>query len=131
MLPDKSIKCHRTGFTKTCYEGVVKHKCRLWCHLEGVDAMNKPVDVFGCGDELSLKLMHEVAKEMRQAAASTDKVATEVEKSRNQATAEHVQMIGGLKATLPVLHMIDKMSGQDLLQLEEGGDERQRERQRD
>ncbi len=29
-LPDKETGCHRTGFTKTCFECVVTHKCRLW-----------------------------------------------------------------------------------------------------
>lgn len=107
MLPDKAIGCHHTGFRMKCYDGVTKHKCRLWCHVSGTDAMGRDIDVYGCGDELSLKLMHETAKEVRQAAASVDKVATEVRRSSDEAAARDVHLINGIKASFPVLHYLD------------------------
>lgn len=107
MLPDKVIGCHRTGFKMKCYDGVTKHKCRLWCHVSGTDAMGRDIDVYGCGDELSLKLLHEVAKEVRQAAASTDKVATEVRNAGDASAAASVHLINGIKASFPVLHYLN------------------------
>lgn len=106
MLPDEKIMCHRTGFAVSCYDGVTKHKCRLWCHVSGTDAMGQTIDVFGCGDELDIKLLHEVAKEIRQAAASTDKVATEVLKLSEATAARDVHFINGIRASFPVLHLM-------------------------
>jgi hypothetical protein len=115
MLPDKKIGCHRTDFKVKCYDGVTKHKCQLWCHVSGEDANGQPVDVFGCADALEIKLTHEMCREVRHAAASTDKVATEVEKAREQASVEHVRLINGVKASLPLLtigdgHMLEDKS---------------------
>ena len=105
MLPDERIMCHRTGFQVSCFDGVTKHRCRLWCHVSGTDAMGKDIDVYGCADELSIKLLHEVAKEVRQAAASTDKVATEVKKASDNAAARDVMLINGVKASLPLIQI--------------------------
>jgi hypothetical protein len=121
MLPDKSIKCHRTGFTKSCFDGVVKHKCRLWMHVSGTDAMGKDIDVHGCADEFSVKMLHEIAKENRQTAASVDKVATEVRKSSDEAAARDVHLINGLKASFPVLQLVAS-NGQGLLLEDDSGD---------
>jgi cell division protein ZapA (FtsZ GTPase activity inhibitor) len=93
----------------SCYDGVTKHKCRLWCHVSGTDAMGQDIDVFGCADELAIKLMHETAKEMRQASASVDKVANEVRKSSDEAAARDVHLINGLRATVPVLQLVSGM----------------------
>jgi hypothetical protein len=108
MLPDDKIMCHRTGFTVSCLDGVVKHKCRLWCHVTGTDAMDRDIDVFGCGDELSLKFLHEIAKEERQTAASVDKVATEVRQAADIAAAGNTYLVNGIKASFPVLRMLEK-----------------------
>ena len=100
MLPDDKIMCHRTGFTVSCFDGVTKHKCRLWCHVSGTDATGKDIDVFGCGDEFNMKMLHEVAKEVRQAAASTDKVATEVRNAGDNAALRDVMLINGMRSAL-------------------------------
>lgn len=103
MLPDEKIGCHRTGFAISCCDGVTKHKCQLWSHVSGTDAMGKDIDVFGCADQLSIKFLHEVAKEVRQSAASCDKVATEVRKASDAAAMRDVALINGVKASLPLL----------------------------
>ena len=109
MLPDEKIMCHRAGFQVSCFDGVTKHKCRLWCHVDGTDAKGRDVDVFGCADELVVKLIHESAKEMRQTAASMDKVATEVKKSSEEAAARDTYLINGIRASFPILqHLEDK-----------------------
>jgi len=105
MLPDKAVKCHRTAFTKSCYDGVVKCKCRLWCHVDGLDAMGRQVDVWGCSDELSIKFLHEIAKEIRHATASTDKVATEVRKANDASTGLQTYLVNGIKASFPLLRL--------------------------
>lgn len=112
MLPDEKVMCHRTGFTMRCFDGVVTHKCRLWCHVSGTDAMGKDIDVHGCGDEFALKMLHEVAKEIRQTAASVDKVATEVKQASEGAAMRDVMLINGVKASLPLI----KFNGQNLLE---------------
>jgi enoyl-CoA hydratase/carnithine racemase len=67
--------------------------------------MDRPVDVFGCSDALEVKLIHEVAKEVRQAAASADKVATEVRDASGKTTELQAMLVNGVKATmLPLLN---------------------------
>jgi len=98
MLPNETVMCHRTAFAVSCFDGVTKHKCRLWCHVSGTDAMGRDIDVYGCGDELSIKLLHEVAKEVRQSSASMDKVANEVKETRDMASVRDVLLINAVKA---------------------------------
>ena len=105
MLPDEKIMCHRTAFKVRCYDGVLKHHCRLWCHVSGTDAMNRPIDVHGCADELTIKFMHEVAKEVRHATASTDKVANEVRAAAEAHTSLEVHLINGIKASYPLMQL--------------------------
>jgi hypothetical protein len=130
MLPDKSIKCHRTAFTKSCFDGVVKCKCRLWMHVEGLDAAGHEIDVFGCADEFNVKMLHEIAKESRQTAASVDKVANEVEKVREQSSMERVHLINGMRASFPMLKLADQWE-QRLLELGRDGDREREQRQID
>lgn len=79
-LPDRDIGCHRTGFQMTCFKGVTEHRCRLWQHLTGKDPQtDASFDFFGCADEFRTKLQLELSQQMRQAGASTDKVATEIQ----------------------------------------------------
>jgi hypothetical protein len=101
----------------TCYEGVTKHKCQLWCHVSGTDAMDQPIDAFGCADILSLKLTHEMSKEVRQSAASTDKVATETKKMRDGMTARDVQMVNAMRAN--ILRLVE--TGDDKWRRQIGG----------
>jgi hypothetical protein len=69
--------------------------------------MNQPIDVFGCADELELKLIHEVAKEVRQASASMDKVANEVKETRDAASVRDVLLINSIKANYRLLESKD------------------------
>jgi len=112
MFPDKAIKCHRTGFTKSCFDGVTKHKCVLWCHVEGTDAMGREIDVYGCSDQLAIKFLHEIAKEVRQGAASTDKVANEVRAAADGSAARDAHLINGIRASFPVLQLATELAGE-------------------
>ena len=92
-FPPKDVGCHRTGFQKTCFECVTEHRCRLWQHLIGTDPQTGVgFDFYGCADEFGTKLRIELSQQMRQAGASTDKVATEIFKFHRKM----VQMNQGL-----------------------------------
>ena len=61
----------------------VEAKCRFWTHLLGKNPQGEGVvDKFGCAIEFLPILLVENAQMIRQAAASTDKVANQVQKSR-------------------------------------------------
>ena len=61
----------------------VESKCRFWTHLLGKNPQSDGVvDKFGCAIEFLPILLVENAQMIRQTAASTDKVATQVQKSR-------------------------------------------------
>ena len=63
----------------------VESKCRFWTHLVGKNPQGDGViDKFGCAIEFLPILLVENAQMTRQAGASTDKVANEVNKHRKE-----------------------------------------------
>lgn len=59
----------------------VESGCEFWVHLLGMDPQTgQPKDEFGCTFRWLPILLTENANQIRQAAASSDKVATEVAK---------------------------------------------------
>ena len=61
----------------------VEAKCRFWTHLLGKNPQGEGVvDKFGCAIEFLPILLVENAQMIRQAAAPTDRVANQVQKSR-------------------------------------------------
>lgn len=81
MLPDPKIKCHYTGFTKTCFNMVTKCSCRKWVHLLGVNPQTgKEVDVWNCADSLQHYLMIENSKMQRETGAAVESFRNEVVK---------------------------------------------------
>lgn len=57
----------------------IETKCKFWTHLYGKDPQKDSlIDKFGCAIEFLPILLVENAQVIRQAAASTDKVATQV-----------------------------------------------------
>jgi hypothetical protein len=105
MLPPETIMCHRTGFQISCFEGVTKHKCRLWCHVQGKDAMDQDVDVYGCADEIELKFIHEISRQLRCVAASSDKVANEVKSASEASALRTTKIARGIIASLPLISL--------------------------
>lgn len=78
-LPQKDVMCHRTGFEKSCRTCVIEHNCRLWQHIQGTDPnTGQEINSWHCADEMRNKFIMDGAKEMRQAGASADKVASEI-----------------------------------------------------
>lgn len=90
MLPDKTTKCHRTGFAKTCFECVTEHNCRLWKHitLEHDPATGRPgVDHFDCLDSLHDLYMRDMLRRQVQTTASTDALRKEVHEANDSGMA--------------------------------------------
>lgn len=78
MLPEKDIKCHHTGFTKSCFECVTEHKCRKWVQILGKHPQTgADVNVFDCVDRWATALQLSQTQEIRQVGAA-------IESFRNQ-----------------------------------------------
>lgn len=97
MLPDKKIKCPYTGFTKTCFDGVVKHGCPKWIHVAGADPnTGKQVDHYNCADAWTPILLVENSQQQRQTAAAVESFRNLVVGDRiEQLTSNATQLIEG------------------------------------
>lgn len=87
MFPDEKVMCHRAGFAMSCFDGVTKHKCRLWKHvsLEGdprlpQGATQSAVDHWDCADSLQDLYLRDMLRRQLQTTATVDKVAASVDK---------------------------------------------------
>lgn len=92
MLPDKTTMCHRTGFTKTCFDCVTQHGCRLWKRvtLEGHPENAKPVDHYDCADSLIDLYLKDMLRRQLQTTATVDHLRKEVRESND------TSMVGAL-----------------------------------
>jgi hypothetical protein len=86
--PDKDVMCHRTGFTKSCFECVKEHGCRLWKHvsLEGdprlpPGAAQSAVDHWDCADSLADLYLRDMLRRQLQTTATVDELRKEVRES--------------------------------------------------
>jgi hypothetical protein len=85
MLPDEKIMCHRTGFTMSCFDGVVKHKCQLWMHIEGKHPQTgHDFNHKGCADHFLPLLMIENSMIQRQTGAAVESFRNEMVKLNQQ-----------------------------------------------
>ena len=79
MLPDKGIGCHRTGFVKTCREGVVEHSCALWLQIAGINPnTGEPMHKYACADALMPFLTIENSQQQRQTGAAVESFRNEM-----------------------------------------------------
>lgn len=79
LLPDPKIKCHRTGFRKSCRDIVARGQCQLWIGLQGTDPnTGAPIDKFACADSWLPMLMVENSQQQRQTAAAVESFRNEV-----------------------------------------------------
>jgi hypothetical protein len=72
MLADRKVKCHRTGFTKTCRSLVDSGACTRWVQMAGADHEGKPVNHWDCIDNWSITVGLNTAQQVRQLAASVE-----------------------------------------------------------
>ena len=92
MLPDKTTRCHRTGFAETCFKCVTEHGCRLWKRvtLENHPETKAPVDHFDCVDSLIDLYMKDMLRRQLQTTATVDELRKEVHQGNDQ------QMVGAI-----------------------------------
>lgn len=88
--PDKETMCHRTGFTKSCFECVTQHGCRLWKHvvLEADPSTPpghavKPVDHWDCADSLADLYLKDMLRRQLATTATVDKLSNEVKQAND------------------------------------------------
>jgi hypothetical protein len=73
MLPDKKIKCHHTGFAKTCLSMVSKGACPKWVRVTGKNPQDGSlIDRYDCADALVPLLLIENANMSRHTAAAIE-----------------------------------------------------------
>jgi hypothetical protein len=85
MLPDKKIKCHHTGFAKSCFDGVTKHSCQKWMQIMGSNPQTgADMSRWGCADSFIPLLLIENSQMQRQTAASIDSFRNEMIKLNQQ-----------------------------------------------
>lgn len=78
-LPPKEIKCHRTGFEKTCRECVVDHGCQLWQQLMGQNPQTgETINKWGCADAFTNMLLIENSQQQRQTGAAVESFRNEM-----------------------------------------------------
>lgn len=108
MLPDKTIKCHRTGFQETCFKCVTEHNCRLWKEvtLEHHPETGAPgVKIYDCVDSLQDLYMKDMLRRQVQTTATVDMLRKEVQQANDAGMAnalmginQQIRAIGGTLA---------------------------------
>lgn len=85
MLPEEDIKCHRTGFKKSCRDMVVKCKCRLWIGIPVTDLDSKKEFMqWDCGDTWNVFLGKENSQMQSQTVSSVDSLRNVISTAGNQ-----------------------------------------------
>lgn len=88
MIPSKDTMCHRTFFRKSCFDLVTSGKCKRWHNIQGEHPQTGAiVNHWDCVDNLVPWTILQLGRAQGEAAASADKVATEVK----AAAAVHAQ----------------------------------------
>lgn len=84
-LPDKDLKCHLTGFEKSCRQLVFEGACKRWKLLEGREG-DKPIAVWDCIDNHAHTLQKITVFSIQSNSAA-------VESMRNEAVKAHGEQI--------------------------------------
>ena len=80
-LGPKNETCSRLGgrpCSEVCYDHVNDRKCTLWNEFRGRDATGEEFNGWFCGEAMQLRMLMEVAKEVRQGAAATESFRNEM-----------------------------------------------------
>ena len=84
MLPDSKIKCHHTGFAKSCRSIVTADDtiCPKYVHVVGSNPnTGNPVDHWGCIDSMQHLLLIENSQMQRQTGAAVESFRNEFVKA--------------------------------------------------
>lgn len=103
MLPDKSIRCPATGFTKSCREIIAEFDCPKFIKIIGHNPNDgQPIDKVGCVDSFIHLLLIENSQMQRQTGASVESFRNEMVKANNDANAINLALASS--TTQRVLH---------------------------
>lgn len=81
MLPDKKVKCHHTGFAKTCLSFVGKGQCSKWVNVLGKHPQTgADMNQWGCADMWVPYLLIANTNMQRQTAAAVESFRNEMVK---------------------------------------------------
>ena len=79
FLPEDGVGCHETGFTKTCRECVVTHRCRKWRQIIGTNPnTGEMINKWDCADSWMPLLTIENSQMQRQTGAAVESFRNEV-----------------------------------------------------
>jgi hypothetical protein len=87
MLPNKTKRCHRTGFQETCFRCVTEYECDLWQPLRienGDRATGQAVsEIYGCVDRLQDVYAKNIIGRLDTVAGNVDKLSMEVKQAND------------------------------------------------
>ena len=109
--PDKDVMCHRTGFTKSCFECVITHGCRLWkpMRIQDPEKQGAIIDKFGCLDE-------QMETYFKNLLRLQERTAAEVHEVRNDMAKENAGAMVGI-----IGHLNERVREQKLSEIEQQG----------
>lgn len=93
MLPDKTTRCHRTGFAETCFKCVTEHGCRLWKRVtleRHPETGNPSVDHYDCLDSLQDLYQKDMLGRQLQTTATVQELRNDVARNASIAAADGV-----------------------------------------
>jgi len=92
-LPDKDIKCHHTGFEKSCRDMVVNCNCRKWVNILGADPQTGATfNNWNCLDSFMPKLILENTQQQRQTGAAVESFRNEVVRRHDENLTPHAAL---------------------------------------
>ncbi len=92
-IPPKEGGCHRTGFTKTCFECVTEHKCKLWKRVALIldrhpeTGAEIPSDAYDCIDSITELFYKDMLRRQLQTTHTVDKLSAEVKAANDTGMA--------------------------------------------
>lgn len=104
MLPDKTTRCHRTGFAKTCFECVTEHGCRMWKRVtleHHPETGAASVDHYDCMDSMADLYWKDMLRRQVQTTASVNGLTNEVHHANSSGMAHAMT---GIRSILSQRH---------------------------
>jgi hypothetical protein len=101
VFPDPKIRCHHTGFARSCREIVAEHDCPKFVQVQGTNKnTGEPINRMGCVDSVLHILQIETQSVMREVSGE---VSMHRKEQREQ-TAQAAQNADALNQNLIRMH---------------------------
>jgi len=79
MLPDDKVGCHRAGMQMTCFDGVTKHRCRLWKLIQGQHPQTgEVISKWDCLDAMGDLFAIDTIRKVEGTQAATESMRNEI-----------------------------------------------------